>query len=242
VRILRPDDNKSRVPYEFIGRARVFRDRALAVNKPTLDAIERIYGQLAARARRSPIPRKDLLQEAATAWRREIPNFGMLNREIELKRNSLRLVELRVSGGYVHYPHWGEEVEKGIGILRIELRCARRLCEMKSDIIGLVGLHALARWMQRRGDQSEGALLGDLAALADQRERLLKHGDNRDDQSFACHVSGGAWVGQVVRLWSERTKANERLLSVRSFLNNAQISPPPERDPAKGKEPESLPE
>jgi hypothetical protein len=240
--LLRPDDNKSRVPYEFIGRARVFRDHALAVNKPTLDAIERIYGILAARARRSPIPRKDLLQEAATAWRREIPEFGMLNREIELKRNTLRLVELRVGGGHVHYPHWGVEVEKGIGILRIELRCARHLCEMKSDIFCLVGLHALARWMQRRGDQSEGALLGDLAALADQRERLLEHGDNLDDQSFACHVSGGAWVGQVVRLWSERTKSNERVLSVRSFLSDAQISPPLERDPAKGKEPETLPQ
>ena len=191
VRILRPDDNTARVPYEFVGRARVFRDRALIANKPTLDAIERIYGILAARARQSPIPRKELLQEAATAWRREIPGFGMLERKIELKRTSLRLVELRVGGGFVHYPEW-LEAEKGIGIVLIELCCARRQCEMKSEIICLAGLHALARWMQRSVDQSEGALLSDLAALAYQRERLLKYGDDLDDQSFACHVSGGA--------------------------------------------------
>ena len=150
---------------------RVFRDRALAVNKPTLDAIERIYGILAARARRSPIPRKELLQEAATAWRREIPEFGMLERKIELKRNTLKLVELRVGGGLVHYPGW-LEAEKGIGILLIELCCARRQCEMKSEIICLAGLHALARWMQRSVDQSESALLSNLAALACQRNGL----------------------------------------------------------------------
>jgi len=171
VRILRPDDNKSRVPYEFVGRARVFRDRALAVNKPTLDAVEGIYSILAARARRSPIPRKELLQEAATAWRREIPEFGMLERKIELKRNTLRLVELRVGGGLVHYPGWAE-AEQGVGIVLIELRCARRQCEMKSEIICLAGLHALARWMQRSVDQSESALLSNLAALACQRNGL----------------------------------------------------------------------
>jgi hypothetical protein len=90
---------------------------------------------------------------------------------------------------------------------------------MKSEIIGLVGLHALGRWMQRSVDETENALLRDLSALASQREQLLKHGDRLDDQSFVCYASGGAWVGQVVRMRSERTNTDTRVLSVRSFLN-----------------------
>jgi hypothetical protein len=216
--MVRADHTRSRVPFEFVGRARVFCDRALSTNEPTLEAIKRIYGILAARARRSPIPRKELLVEAATAWRREIPDFGKLDRQIEIKRNSLRLVEVRIGGGAVRYPGW-VRAEKGIGILLIQLRCAPGQCEMKSEIIGLVGLHALGRWMQRSVDETENALLRDLSALASQREQLLKHGDRLDDQSFVCYASGGAWVGQVVRMRSERTNTDTRVLGVRSFLN-----------------------
>lgn len=209
---------RSRVPYEFVGRARVFRDRVLATNEPTLDAIKRIYGILAVRARRSPIPRKELLREATTAWKRNIPDFGRLDRQIDTKRNSLKLVEIRLGGGHVQYPGW-LGAEKGIGIVVIDLRCEPGRCELKSKIICLVGLHALGRWMQRSRDQTETNLLSDLAALAQQRDQLLECGDRLDDQSFVCHVSGGAWVGQVVRLRSERTGAESRVLSVRSFLN-----------------------
>lgn len=211
------------VPREFIGRARVFRDLALAANEPALDAIKRIYEPLALRARRSPIPRRELLQAAARAWRQEIPAFGMLDRTIDLKRDRLRLVELRIGGGFVRYPGWTES-EKGIGIVLINLRCAPGQCEMKSEIICLAGLHALARWMERRVGQSEGVLLSDLMALAVERNQLLKHGDCLDDQSFTCPVPGGAWVGQAVRLQSERTQAYSRVLSVRSFLSPTSTS------------------
>jgi hypothetical protein len=127
----------------------------------------------------------------------------------------------------VLYPGW-LEAEQGIGIVVIELRFELGRCELKSQIICLVGLHALGRWMQRSRDQTETNLRSDLAALAQQRDQFLKCGDRLDDQSFVCHVAGGAWVGQVARLRSERTGAESRVLSVRSFLN---IEPTPRVTP-----------
>ena len=206
------------MPYEFVGRARLFRDHVLATNEPTLDAIKHIYAALAVRARRSPNPRKELLQEATTAWKRNIPDFGRLNRQIYTKGNRLNLVEIRLGGGHLQYPGW-LEAEKGIGIVIINLRCEPGRCELKSQIFCLVGLHALGRWMQRSRDQTEANLLNDLAALAQQRDQLLECGDRLDDQSFVSRVPGGNWVGQVVRLRSERTGTKSRVLSVRSFLN-----------------------
>ena len=223
---MQSEHNRSRVPFEFVGRARVFRDRVLATNEPTLEAIKRIYQTLAVRARRSPLPRKELLRAATAAWKRDIPDFGRLDRQIDEKRNTSKLVEIRLGGGYVHYPGW-LEAEKGIGIVVINLQCEPGRCELKSQIICLIGLHALGRWMQRTHDQNEINLLRDLAALAHESDQLLKCGDRLDDQSFVCQVLRGAWVGQVVRLRSERTGAESRVLSVRSFLNMARAS---ERD------------
>jgi hypothetical protein len=60
------------VPAEFVGLARLFRDRIEAPDEDTSKRIDDIAMPLALRRRRHPMPRRDALIDTARRWRTEL--------------------------------------------------------------------------------------------------------------------------------------------------------------------------
>ena len=114
--------------------------------------------------------------------------------------------EARLCAGRLQRRDWGEGVSKpGLTICLMELRVAENICRTMQDLVVLLSLHALGRWFQRSLDNSETALLADLAALGASYGAMLSEHERTLDPRFRVQVAGGAWVGEVNRRYSEAT-------------------------------------
>ena len=108
--------------------------------------------------------------------------------------------------------------EPGLAICLVELRVAENICRTTQDLVVLLSLHALGRWFQRSLDNSETALLTDLAALGSNYGAILADHERTRDTRFRVPAAGGAWVGEVNRRYSEATLKEERVAAVATFL------------------------
>ena len=206
------------VPFEFLGLGRRFRERIAEADDRAVATMLSIFSPLAQRAKRSAVPRPELLQGAARQWRREMPPLGLLDSKIELSRRDLHIREVRVGGGTAQAT-WNEATDEPvISILLVELHVAQGVCQLVVDTTALLTLHALGRWYQRSLDNSDAALRLDLARLAAAYGTILESGTATARRKFHWPGASGHWVGSITRRLSEATGRQEQILNVRTFL------------------------
>lgn len=113
----------SRVPAEFQGKARVFRDRIVAADTVVVDVSKRIEKMVNDRYRRSRSLklRPEMLIDIARDWKTRIPAFGRINLKTTPGKASLRIDETRVMQSVGGYESWNGETELGVVVERISL-------------------------------------------------------------------------------------------------------------------------
>ncbi len=74
---------RPRLPAEYLGRARQFRQRLIASSTVCTATLDRITGKTLRRYNRTPIPRPGALTDLARAWRYDLPEYGRLDLQIE---------------------------------------------------------------------------------------------------------------------------------------------------------------
>ena len=209
----------ARVPFEFRGRGRCFREQIADADDLAVRTMAHVFTPLAVRADRSAIPRPELLQDAARDWRQEMPTVGLLDSNIQRSRRELHIREVRVGAGTLsHATRDKETSEPVVAILLVDLHVAPGICRLMVDTAVLLSLHALGRWYQRALDNSEVALLSDLARLAAAYGRILTIHAATGNPGFLCPATGGQWAGSITQRLSEATGRQERVLDVRTFL------------------------
>jgi hypothetical protein len=201
----------SRVPVEFIGRARDLR-RRLGDSALYRGAVDALVAPILARAKRHPVPRPETLVEAARAWRDRVPAAGRLTLDLRLARRSLTVHELRAVTGSLRMIDWGEDadLEPGIATCTIDFLARSHLVKLDTQILAIASLHALARRLQRGRDTADAAVMEEMRALAAASSGPV-------DTEARVAGSGGEWVGdrRAVRRHGEVV----RILCVRTFLD-----------------------
>jgi hypothetical protein len=209
----------TRIPAEFLGRGRSFRNRIINADDQAVRTMTRVFSPLARRAERSSVPRRELLQGAARHWRQQMPADGFLDSNIQLSRRELHIREVRLGGGTSCQPAWNEGVtEPVIAIMLIDLHVAPEICRLMTDPAALVCQHALGRWYQRALNTSDAALVSDLSRLAASYDQILTTYQTTGDPRFLCPANDGQWAGSVTKRLSAATGRHETILNVRTFL------------------------
>lgn len=208
----------SRVPFEYLGRGRCFREKLAVADDRATGTMISIFTSLARRADRSPIPRCELLTGAERRWLREMPAFGLLDSKIIRSGRNLQIREVRSGVGTVPVGQEGEDREAVIAIVSVELLVAKGICQLATRTTALISLHALARWYQRSFDNGETTLWSDLRSLAAKTASILESRSTLNSQRFSCRVSSGEWVGSFSERPGEITGHPEQVLNVRTFI------------------------
>jgi len=207
IKIVRIGD-VSRVPREFIGRARDLRRRLNEADARIETAVNRVMTPLLRRLDRRPALRPAMLIDAERHWRGIVPAFGRL--EMEVDGNNLRspcFVELRVVCGESRYADWSDNgLEPGVLVAWYSVEVAERAFESRLVSLASVSLHALARRYQRGQDTTEAAIFADLAALARDFRAVTS-------PRFTVAVPGGVWVGESVNVDAAQ------ILAVRTYYD-----------------------
>jgi hypothetical protein len=141
------------------------------------------------------------MQQALQAWNRRMPECGRIDSYLDYARapRKLTIAELRVCGGGYRMLDWDVATnEKALLIVGFRMVIDKRHTKLDVDILGIVGLHSLARWFQRTGDRSEHHLLEDLKQIGTHFGDVLPM-TKEPQHRWHLNASKGRWVGQVAR-------------------------------------------
>jgi hypothetical protein len=126
----------------------------------------------------------------------------------DINGGRLRVAEIRVRPSRMRFPDWGECNEPSITIVLRMVTTAPFVDQITT--IGDLGLHSLARRIERARPNDDGAVLANLRALADGFRATIAQGGD-----FAIPTkSGGKWIGEVTALKDAPT------LAVRTFVGD----------------------
>ena len=199
------------VEREFLGRARLLRNALAADDKIALREMGRIAVPFSPLVRDGGTPRPEMLARAASAWEALIPVSGRLRLEIEVKKKSLNIRELRVLASTASFEEWPDgETELGLMLVATSLEVAPGRFRLDPMKLSAVSLHAVGRWFERTFRNGQAELMADLRtlALAADDARLATPGE------FEVAAGDGRWVGVVMEI-----QDGIRILGARSFLS-----------------------
>jgi hypothetical protein len=183
-----------RVPVEFIGLARQFRNKVVAEEQAFLADIGPMVAPLRPRPRFRPVPRQALLKILGRAWRDSEP-LGRLDLVVKYVKPRLDLIDIRAVPAKVYCESWPGDDEPALAIIVDHLGIAPPApLRESSTMLASLGLHALARRFQRGADRSDDAVKADLLALAHAAPDAVIDGGEFE----IATPSGGRWVGAVV--------------------------------------------
>jgi hypothetical protein len=181
--------DRPKVPAEYRGLARQFRNEVRAEDEVFDRALGRVAAPLIARLRRHPRLRHELIAAATKTYTNAIPRtFRLREVEVEPDRDDFAIGEVRLTATQIHSTAWtNDDNEPGVGIAHIALamRPRKGLVRVWTPV-AIVSLHALSRWHERTGWRDHGALVRDLAVLA----------DATDDGDRVPTNGGGYWRGR----------------------------------------------
>jgi hypothetical protein len=176
----------SRVPAEFIGKARALRERIARAAASHEVATERIIAPLRPRPAWPTPDRPEYLAGVAKRYRACL-SPARLCLDARAEGRALHLHEVVATADDTLLPGWGgPEPALALLFLLIETPPFRE----RGGLLAVVGLHALARRFQRGSGGPDG-VLRDLRSLALQYGRCL--GVAGDEFEAPC--GGGRWIG-----------------------------------------------
>jgi hypothetical protein len=205
------------VPPEFTGRARQLRDAIAGEDRATGELTRALSERLLSRYRRgNHVPRRDVLCGVADEWRRTLPPRSRLAIEVDLnaRRKSLAIKEMRVTTSRYQPETWAT-AEKGLIVGLTMLEVWPLHCHFDVFSLAHVGLHGLARRLQRGVDGSEAAVMDDLRALGQAHHGLADLPAGSEFRVSLDH--GGVWVGTVEPVLDPRI-GYDRALAVRTYM------------------------
>ena len=188
----RPDaPPPGRVPVEFIGRARLLRDKIAAAHAGHEAAAEALISPFRPRPGWRPMPRRAMLDRLGRRWQR-LPGLGRLRCVAKFAAGKLQIAEIRLAPSQIAMAAWGSEGELAVAILcRLIVVKPPSFSEVIVPFVH-VGLHALARRLERSGDREDAAVLQDLGPLA----RSWR--DTIGGDEFEIPAGSGKWIGAVM--------------------------------------------
>jgi hypothetical protein len=202
-----PGAPAGRVPAEFIGKARLLRNKAGVAAAARDRAAERLLTPLRPKRNFTPIPTHDRLRRVAEEWR-AMPAFGRLGLIANFVDGELKIAELRARPVRMRFTAWNDgEAELALAIAVTLVRVQPPAFREETKLLVDAGLHALARRFERGEDRSEAAVLADLCTLAQAcPDHIIARGE------FKIAAAGGFWLGAVT------TVKGAPVLAVRTFV------------------------
>ena len=200
------------VPPEFIGQARVFRNRILASDDRVGPAIGAITAYARDVLRRRHTYRPEHFKHLERAWRLTIPDMGRLAYATERGKDSLTIADARICSSTFHKAAWKNDFgEHSLALIIYSGRFTSGHIDIESMPVSAVSLHALARRFQRSFDSSDQAVLRDLSQITLNANALL------NKSSFRQPAGDGAWHGETVTV-ATCEKPAQRILATRTFI------------------------
>jgi hypothetical protein len=196
----------NRVPAEWLGKARLFRDAVCRADLITQDEARRIIAPLQARLARKPGLRLHQAIDAARVWR-EMPSPYRIALNIDLDdAGGLVIDDWQLNGCHSFNREWDDPSwEPGVTLLRVGLR-TRAGVVLEAVPICIISLHATARWFQRSWPNDEPALIRDIGQLLTTQ---------KCEGRVAC-AGGGDWLGHTTVAHGGRKAF--RCFDVRTFV------------------------
>ncbi len=182
----------SRVPLEWIGRARALRN---SIGESTVEAkaqIERLISPLRPKPGIVKMPRHVILQQIRDHWLK-LPKTGQLDTVATFDKGKLKVGELRATPTRLRYAGWTEgDYEHSISLTHtLVFIHPPQFVYDRRDAVAF-GLHAIARRYERGADKSDAAVLNDMVPLS-----LLTYEQRAE---FEIPVNGGSWVGEAAKI------------------------------------------
>ncbi len=198
-----------RVPSEFVGRARQFRQTVLAADTAIAAGLSGLLQPLQERLSRKPTLRPARILGFVRRWPGVVPDRWCLARNASIDKNALAITEIRIAASHLRNSAWGgQEWEHGVSIARLEFSTAGGELRLTVTPVASVSLHALARRYQRSPQRDDAHLIRDLKALA------------RQPPADRVTTDTGCWHGRVVASRQEVDGAPLPLLAIRTFIGN----------------------
>jgi hypothetical protein len=160
--------DRTRVPPEYTGRARVFRDRVREADEVMDRVLASIAAPLNARLKRHPRLRHELIAAAVKLYYGLVPAVYRLGTvEVTPSRDDFAVREVRVTATWMHSPMWAgaDPIEPGVALCNFAFAMRGRKMTETWTPIALISLHALSRWFERTRCVEHGMLLRDLTTL-----------------------------------------------------------------------------
>ena len=144
-----------------------------------------------------------------------MPRFGLLchQRDYDRERKLLDIWEVRVCCGSYAMRDWRDpSIEPALLVTGITFRASKRAALLRNDVLCVVCMHGLARWLQRNFDDSTEHLWRDLAAIGRDHAGLLA-ASRPPPHRWSCEVEAGRWVGSALN------NAGVAVLAAHSFYD-----------------------
>ena len=200
------------VPPEFSGKARALINRFAHQDRPLRVQMAALFQPLKHRMEVAPKQRREDLAAAVRALDL-LPTYGLLvhTRDWDRSRRLLDDWRLTLASGAFSKAGWiNNSLQPSLLIVMLTLKIVPKKASLHCDIIGIIGLHAAARFFQRSLVSDEAALLDDLKDLALHYDVLLEQSKPRPHR-WRHATTNGVWVGDVVKY------ENRLLVSASSF-------------------------
>lgn len=205
------DQINTRVPAEFIGLARAFRNEVRAADVAMDKALDAICKPLHERLKRNPKLRAAMLPEFARRYTELIPvRFRIGEVGGTRHKTEFAVIETRLCVSWMINDRWSDPDarEQGITLCKFTLAVHRgRLARHWAPLVN-VSLHALGRRLERGHERSHEALTRDLVVLAD-----------AGDDGERVNTSDGFWLGSMVNANNTNTGGVIRIRNVRTWLD-----------------------
>jgi hypothetical protein len=202
---LRPPP-QDRVPVEFIGAARVLRDKIAAAHAVIEQRTETLIASFRPRDNFTPFPKRAMIERLLRRLRAQ-RSLARLRLVSSYKDGKLQLAELRAEPARVTLPRWGA-AELSILISMRTLAIRPPAFAQMALPMAFVGIHALSRRFQRGEDRSDAAVLRDLEALGRSWRTAVE-----GTIEFAVPAPGGGrWIG------AQHLLGEAPVLAVRTFV------------------------
>jgi hypothetical protein len=202
-----------RVPVEFLGLARVYRNQVQAADQACNVALRSIINPLRWRLASKPTLRPEHVIDAGRVWSKLMPSaFRIGETRMIRTRREFVIAEDRISVSWLQAARSGER-ERGVSVCRLVV--AAHKGDLREDWrpVACVSLHALARRIERGSDRRHAALTSDLA-------RLLTF---EADQCGQVMCDDGYWLGDLVDLMDETAKSARQCRNVRTFVGHENV-------------------
>jgi hypothetical protein len=196
-----------KVPAEFVGLARLYRNSVESEDKLFDRAVATITAPLRARLRRHPLLRGEQVAQAERLYARTVPSvfrFGVPL--IAPDRAAFSIIEHRLTATLLHDDHWQDAEnynEAGVAVCRFSLALKDGRLRERWEPVAVVSFHALGRYYERSGRRDHAALLTALSVLLDA-------GDGDE-----VPAGDGLWIGSRVLMKGPGRKVTAR--SVRTY-------------------------